>query len=456
VVVVRSERLPASDPAFRALIRSFGPGEGAVSADGHAVARPIFATEEGIEPLLARVEQSNRDGFTVRIAGEQTLSRDFTVLSESDLNKGELRLGLPAALIVLLLLVVGTLVGAAIRIAMAVISIIVALGLTALVGQAFELNLFITNMVVAMGLALGIDSSLFIVARLREERSRGAETRDAILTVAGTATRAVVFSGSAFVLAMSAMLLVPDTTLRSLGLGAVLVGLVSVLVALTFHPALLMVLGDRVERGRIPGLRQKAGESRRWHRAVSAVVRRPALSLAAGVLVMLALAAPVLGLQMGSAGASSLPDSAVAEQGLAALEKDFAAGATDPVTLVLDSRGVATAGGVDRLRAALAGDRDFAAAGLADEQVGDVTAIAVPLTGFATGQLVAFQEMGFGIAVALALDATLVRMLVIPAAMKLLGERNWYLPKRLRWLPDLRVEGDTPASWPASTAPATR
>jgi RND superfamily putative drug exporter len=78
-------------------------------------------------------------------------------------------------------------------------------------------------MVVAMGLALGIDYSLFIISRLREERHRGSGTREAILTVAGTATRAVVFSGTAFALAMVAMLLVPDTTLRSLGLGALIV-----------------------------------------------------------------------------------------------------------------------------------------------------------------------------------------------------------------------------------------
>ena len=72
---------------------------------------------------------------------------------------------------------------------------------------------------------------------------------------------------------------------------------------------------------------------------------------------------------------------------------------------------------------------------------GAAAIIIVVFAGFATGQLVAFQEMGFGIAVALALDATLVRLLLIPAAMRLLGERNWYLPRWLAWLPDLQVEG---------------
>ena len=80
---------------------------------------------------------------------------------------------------------------------------------------------------------------------------------------------------------------------------------------------------------------------------------------------------------------------------------------------------------------------------------GAAAIIIVVFAGFASGQLVAFQEMGFGIAIALALDATLVRLLLIPAAMRLLGERNWYLPSWLSWLPDLRVEGHRPPAPPA-------
>jgi RND superfamily putative drug exporter len=79
---------------------------------------------------------------------------------------------------------------------------------------------------------------------------------------------------------------------------------------------------------------------------------------------------------------------------------------------------------------------------------GAAAIIIVVFTGFATGQLVAFQEMGFGIAIALALDATLVRLLLIPAAMRLLGERNWYLPRQLSWLPNLQVEGPSAAATP--------
>jgi putative drug exporter of the RND superfamily len=663
VIVVRSERLVVSDPAFAARVRSLAAaarrdggakrvstylepgGKILVSADQHATVLPVVLADPQdvhVADLISVVQRANRSGgFAAHITGQYTLDRDFTRLSQSDLSTGELQFGLPAALIVLLL-VVGTLVGAAIPMLMAVISIVVALGLAAVIGQAFELNLFITNMVVAMGLALGIDYSLFIVSRLREERHRGAGTRDAILTVANTATRAVVFSGTAFTLAMIAMLLVPDTTLRSLGLGAVLVGLVSIVVALTFHPAVLMVLGDRVDRLRVPWIGRRiaasAGEEGRiWRRAVLAVMRRPAISLIAATVVLLALAFPVLGLQMGSAGTSSLPNETVAKQGLIALQRDFPSGATDPVNIAVDGapRDAGTQQGLTRLRARLATDRDFAARALTIQSGPRIAVASVPLTvepsserasaaidrlrddyvpaafgaaaghvlvggapaeardsfavdggwlpiviafvltlsfvlltlafrsiaipitaiavnllsvgaaygilvlvfqkgvgvdllgftqveridawvpiflfsvlfglsmdyqvfllsriherwsatcdtpraivhgvastarlitgaaaiiivvfaGFATGQLVAFQEMGFGIAVALALDATVVRLLLIPAVMRLLGERNWYLPRWLGWLPHLQVEGHQPEAPQADEAETPR
>src|SRR3954451_21058792 len=312
IVVVRSERLTVADAAFAARVRSLTRairgnggvtqtfsyldpgGKILVSGDRHATALTVTLDHTGddrIDGLISVVERADGSGgFAAHITGNHTLDRDFTELSASDFQTGELQFGLPAALIVLLL-VVGTLVGAAIPMMMAILSIVVALGVTAVVGQVFELNLFIVNMIVAMGLALGIDYSLFIVSRLREERHRGRDTREAILVVASTATRAVVFSGIAFTLAMIAMLLVPDTTLRSLGLGAVIVGLVSIAVALTFHPALLMVLGDRVDRGRIPFVKQREA-SAFWLRAVSAVMKRPALSLVSGVAILLALAVP--------------------------------------------------------------------------------------------------------------------------------------------------------------------
>ena len=652
LVTVRSERLRITDRAFEDRVVALAAqlrrqpdvervttfrdrgGDHLVSRDGQATLIAVRLADEpqttSVERLIATTPRADAaDAFAVDLVGEHTAGHAFQHVSEQDLRQGELQFGLPAALLVLLL-VFGTFVGAFIPLLMAIVSIAVAMGLISVVGQAFELNVFVTNMLVAMGLALGIDYSLFIVSRLREERHRGASHRDAILTVAGTATRAVVFSGCAFVLAMLGMFLMPDTTLRSLAVGAIAVALVSIAVSLTFHPALLMVLGDRVDRLRVPWLGRRVAdaagrEGRFWGGAVRAVVRRPAISALVACVLLLAAATPALGLKIGASGVSALPDDTVAKQGLMALERDFAAGATEPVDVVVD--GPAADPRVQRataeLRDQLAADDAFAAGAITTRRGRGVTARSVPLnaepsserataavdrlrdrateafrgvpasvlvgggpaenrdyfamvtsnlpiviacvlllsivlltlafrsivvpltavavnllsvgaaygllvlvfqegvgadllgfgtveridawvpvflfsvlfglsmdyqvfllsrirerytqtlsttdsliygvgstarlitgaaliivvvfTGFATGQLVAFQQMGFGVAVALLIDATIVRSVIIPAVMQMLGERNWYLPRALAWLPDVHVEG-TPDS----------
>ena len=169
--------------------------------------------------MIAVVEEENgAGGFEVAMTGSFTTDVDFTEVSERDLQEGELRFGVPAALIILVL-VFGALVAALLPLALAIVSIVVALGLTALVAQEFELSIFVTNMLTGMGLALGIDYALFVVSRFREERNAGRERTDAIAATGATASRAVLFSGSAFVLAMVGLLLVQNTIMRSLAAG---------------------------------------------------------------------------------------------------------------------------------------------------------------------------------------------------------------------------------------------
>jgi uncharacterized membrane protein YdfJ with MMPL/SSD domain len=649
LVVVRSEELTASDPGFRSEIRRLAAvarSKEAVSAaslyyqtrdpslvspDRHALLVPVRTDD--VERLIELVQQENgRGGFQVALTGNDTSDHDFNQLSQHDLEAGELRFGLPAALIVLVL-VFGALVAAALPLVLALVSIVVALGLTAIVAQGYDaLSIFVVNMLTGMGLALGIDYALFVTSRFREERAHGKEKPDAIRTVGATASRSVLFSGTAFILAMLGLLLVESTIMRSLAIGAILVGAVSVVAALTLMPAVLSLVGDGINRLRVPRLgreidRESAQESRFWTWVVTRVIRRPALSLTAGVVLLLAAASPLLGMNIGAAGISTLPDSLVSKQGFLALERSFPAAGADPAQVVIagnvSSPEVRT--GIARLRRDLAGDRDFgpptlrseasrgiallsvpvAADALSDRAVDAVkrlradyippafdgsgaevlvggetaenidyftvmrdwlprvlvfvlglsfllltlafrsivisaTAIAfnllsvgatygllvlvfqhgvgsgllgfqqidkieawVPLflfavlfglsmdyqvfllsriherwrrtgdttdaivfgigstarvitgaaliivavfAGFAAGDLVMFQQMGFGIAVALLIDATLVRSVLVPAAMKLLGDYNWYLPRWLEWLPHLEIErGHEPA-----------
>ena len=218
-------------------------------------------------------------GFTVQVTGEATIGRDFQEISKEDLLRGE-SFGVILALIILIL-VFGALVAAFLPVILAIVSIAIALGLAAIVGQGFELSFFITNFMTMIGLAVGIDYSLFIVQRYREERAHGRDKMEAIAKTGSTASRSVLFSGTTVMLALIGMLLVPSTVFRSLGTGAILVVIVAVLGSLTLLPALLSLLGDRVNRLSIPFMRRaqvrfdEEGSGGFWDTASRAVMRRP-------------------------------------------------------------------------------------------------------------------------------------------------------------------------------------
>jgi len=202
IVVVRSETYTVDDPQFEAFVgglvgsetsalsraRTYlkDPSGTLVSSDRHATIVPIaFFGDDEVASVVETVETANEDdAFAVAMTGELTLDHDFNALSQEDLEKGELQFGLPAALIILLL-VFGAVVAGLIPLLMAIVSIIVALGLTALLAQQFEISIFVVNMLTGMGLALGIDYSLFIVSRYREERGRGRDERGGGGSVAG-------------------------------------------------------------------------------------------------------------------------------------------------------------------------------------------------------------------------------------------------------------------------------
>ena len=301
---------------------------------------PLVMRGDEVAPLVELVRAGDgQDGFQVSITGSLTADADFEKLSEEDLQKGELLIGLPAALIILVL-VFGAVVAGLVPVLLGLLSIVIAVALTALVGQPFEVSFFVVNMISAMGLALGIDYALFILSRFREERGRGLEKTDAIVASGATASRAVLFSGMAFVLAMCGMLLVPDTVLRSLALGAILVGIVSVVAALTLLPAVLSLLGDRVNAAADPRVGRRAinsagSEGRFWSALVGGVMRRPLVSLVAATALLLAAAVPVLSIDTGFSGLSTLPDRFPSKQGFDALNRDFPGTGVDPAQIVV-------------------------------------------------------------------------------------------------------------------------
>ena len=405
VVVVRATRdgidAPAAAQRVDALadeLRAAGAsavvtavdGEPLVSRNGDARAVLVglgFDGEDDVSDVYDVVQRlDDEPGYRAGITGEVTSDEDQGELSTEDLRTGELFFGLPTALVILVL-VFGGVVAGLVPLALAIVSILVALALAALVGQAFELSLYTVNMLSGMGLALGTDYSLFILSRYREERRRDRQPRDAIAATGATASRAVLFSGMTFVLAMLGLLLVPNTIFRSLATGAILVGIVSVIAALTLLPALLALLGDRLDSLSIPGIgraaRRAGTEGRHWGRVVRGVMRRPVVSLVLAGGLLLALAVPAASLDTGSQGASALPDRFESKQGFLLLADEFPGQTTDPVEIAvagdtsspeLDSR-------VERLEAELAERPIFGEP--APEMSGDghVERLTVPVAG---------------------------------------------------------------------------
>jgi uncharacterized membrane protein YdfJ with MMPL/SSD domain len=647
IVVIHSGRYTVDASPFRMFVRMLAgdvrAGKGVegvrtyletsdpslVSNDRHATMVQFAMPDEsssGIDDVIASVREADANpAFAVTVTGQRTVNHDFNELSEDDLQSGELQFGLPAALIVLLL-VFGTVVAGLVPLLIALPSIVVALSFVALLGHAFSLSIFTINMLTGMGLALGIDYSLFVVSRFREERGRGREKLDAISASALTANRAVLFSGTTFVIAMFGMFIVPSSIMRSLAVGAILVGIVSVVASATLLPALLGLLGDRVNALRIPVVGRHSVEAanpegRFWGAIVRSVLRRPVLSLSLSVALLLAAASPIFGLHIGTSGPTLLPERFEARQGFAALHRYFPAATADPVEIVVatGANESAVEQALAGLRSRLAADSHFGpgkierspngrvavlsvpvrgdpsgdvavaavrhlrsttvprtfenteaevlvggttsenidyfdsvigpapwviafvlgltlvfltvvfrslvvagtavvlnllsvgaaygllvlvfqdgfASGLLGfnhvdtieawvplflfsvlfglsmdyqvfllsrireryDQTGDTTdavtfgvsstariitgaalIIVAVFAGFAAGELVMFQQMGFGVAVALLIDATIIRSVVLPATMHLLGRWNWYLPRWLEWLPKIEVE----------------
>jgi RND superfamily putative drug exporter len=615
--------------AVQATLSYYQTGDTAlVSSDRHTTLVAVMlpaddeAAHEWIPELRAVVARHESPMFNSLLFGQHSVGWDIDEVAKDDLAAGE-TIGILVALVVLLV-VFGAVVAGLVPILMAVTSIVIATGAVAVVGQLFSFTFFVEQMIAMMGLALGIDYSLFVISRYREERCCGCNQLAAIEAAAGTASRAVAFSGMTVVLALVGMLIVPMTMFRSLAAGAIFVAIASILVALTLLPALLALLGDRIDALRV--LRHKGVSGARaggfWDRVSHAVMRRPVASVLASAGVLAAAAIPYLGINLGFPGVSMLPADTDAHRAFAIMAEDFSGGLDSPVDIAIDAdvSSPAVQSGIDELRDELAKDpafgpsrvetnaaedlalvsaptagdpsseasvqaverlrdryvpaafagtdvnvlvggdtawnkdgfdiierylpivlvlvlgmsfllltvvfrsivvafkailmnllsvgaaygllvlvfQDGVGAGVLGFRQGEFIAAWLPLflfsvlfglsmdyhvfllsrireqydrtgdnagsvaygvrstagiitgaalimvavfAGFASGELTEMQQMGFGLGVAVLMDATIVRTILVPASMRLLGKWNWYLPGWLAWLPEMHVEG---------------
>ena len=335
------------------------------------------------------VEQSRSEaGFRVLIAGQATVGKDFEELADDGLERGE-AFGVPIA-VVILILVFGAVVAALVPVVLAVASIIVAFGAASLLGLAFDLSFFVENIIFMIGLAVGIDYSLFIVARYREERRGGLEKLSAIGRAGGTATRTVSFSGMAVVLGLTGMLLVPSNAFIGIGLGAIFVVIAAVIASMTLLPAVLSLMGDRINKLAIPwiGVAQTRLDETVpggvWDKISRGVMRQPLISLILAGGLLIAALVPFFDINTGTTGVSAMPDGIESKEGFLILDEEFSAGEATPAEIVIDGDidSPAVQAGVERLTTALEGDATFAQPRpLEVNEARDLAVLTVPVAG---------------------------------------------------------------------------
>ena len=235
-----------------------------ISDDGQASVAVLYFSAD-LQTVQSEVDSIRQTlggtGLQTYVTGEPAVYADLTSHSFSDLRKVEIY-GLPVALIALIL-VFGSLVAAVLPVITGGVAVTVTLGAMYLIGRATSMSIFAMNVATLLGLAVAIDYALFVVWRFREELHRGASVKDAVIVTTARAGRSVFFSGAAVMVGVVGLVFFPSPGLRSLGIGGALVVFFSVVASVTFMPALLAVIGRKVDS--IPVIRlHGAHESRRW------------------------------------------------------------------------------------------------------------------------------------------------------------------------------------------------
>lgn len=292
-----------------------------VRLEGSATeAREQLAT---LSPRLTRTT----DELTVQVGGQEEISRQVGEQARTDFLRAEL-FALPAVLL-LLVLVYRRTTAALLTVAVGLLSVLGTLAGLRAIAQFTEVSTFAANLALVLGLGLGVDYSLFVISRYREERAAGRPGPDAVVRATAVAGRTVVFSGVTVAVSLCALLVFPFFFLSSFAYAGVLVVVTAVAGAVVFLPAALARWGHRVER---PAARTSSGF---WHRTALAAMRRPLLA-GAGVLTVLLLAAsPLLGLRFGLPDERTLPEGTSSRNTSEIVHEEFPAEPTDTIQVVL-------------------------------------------------------------------------------------------------------------------------
>jgi RND superfamily putative drug exporter len=345
-LIVVSKTLNATDPAFQSAVEQSIAGLKAdpriagidtpysvppiaqssyISKDSHEALVIVHLNDSSAnaQKYIAQVESEIRpSAVKVYATGQVPINLAFNNTLEQDLQRAEF-VALPITLI-LLVLIFASFVAAVLPISVGILAIVGGVGGTLFLARFTDVSQYAINVVTLIGLGVAIDYSLFIVNRFRDELAAGASREDAIAKSLSTAGRAITFSGVTVAVGLSAMLFFQGTFLASMGAAGAIVVAVAVVYGLTFLPALLSVLGPRVDRLRLPflGTRKPAGTGA-WHSMAVWVMRRPWFVLVPALAILLVAGTPFLQLRLANGDVDQLPPSNEARQGYDILVNDF-------------------------------------------------------------------------------------------------------------------------------------
>ncbi len=333
-----------------------------------------------LERAVAAV-RATHPGVTVRESGDGSGGRAISQAVDNGLHRAEL-ISVPITLVILVL-AFGALVAASVPLLLGLTSVAGAVGAGSLVSHLVPMGDSTAPVVVLIGLAVGVDYSLFYIRRERAERQAGAGSDAALRAASTTVGRAIVVAGATVIIGLAGLLFTGFGVFTSMAVGAIVVVAMAVLGSVTVLPAVLALLGDRVDKGRL-GRRRRTGTDRggAWGLVARAVTGHPRSALVLALLLLVGIAAPIVRMHTANPGANDLPAHTPVIVAQHAIERAFP-GSSDTAELVVSGHGLGSA----RARAALAqlgqqGQRITAASGEMYVRVarnGETALVAIPI-----------------------------------------------------------------------------
>ncbi len=354
-VVFRSESLTVDDIAFRQEMESaladleemeevgdvvtfFNSGDLHMVSEGRNTTYAVVELNVDLDEarsLMPQIQNSLRpeslEHVQMLVTGQPAVFSDIESISTSDLTKAEMY-AFPLCLVALVL-AFGTLVAAGLPLAIGGMSLVITLGIISLLSRVTDMSMFVMNIVSMLGIGIAIDYSLLMVNRFREEIA-GNSLEESLVATMSTAGKAVFYSAVTTIIGLLGLMSFKFMMLRSLGISGAIVVLISLMAALTLLPAIMAVLGPKVNALSILPRRRKANRSL-WHGLAIRVMRHPVIVLVAVVPLLLTLGSPFLKVNLGGAGVTVLPQSAPARQGYEILKEEFGEGETSPILIAV-------------------------------------------------------------------------------------------------------------------------